>query len=186
MNEGVSHSTKELAIGNPHSPHPPSASPDRICPIGVLGPSVEGRGPAGGGAGGKGRPDGLQCSRCGMPSCGFTWPVAGVCVCPLHQRSHGCAGVCVCVCPAPAQSQACKCVHVCPASAQALRHLGSIPLLRAPSPPGPLFSLTQVTFQPFPSPLFLPRPPAQPTRRGCGWSGREGASHHLLRAALDS
>lgn len=174
---GVNHSTKELAIGNPTHPTLPalhltgsvqSACLRRHWRAGVR----RGRGS---GAAVRGRPNGLQCSRCGMPSCGFTWPVTGVQMCALHQRSHGCASVCVCVCPAPAQPQACKCVHVCPASAQALRQLGSIPLLRTPSPPGPRFSLTQVTFQPFPSPLFLPPSPKSANQMWV-WVVREGGS----------
>lgn len=51
---------------------------------------------------------------------------------------------------------------------------------RGPAPgPGGLCSLTQVTFQPFPSPL---PPSPQLSQGGCAWSGREGVPH-LLRAA---
>lgn len=180
VNGGVNDSTKELAIGDPHSAPSPSASPDRVCPSACWRPQWR---------------VGVRLGRGGQMA--SSAPGVG---CPLVV-SPGQSRVCRCVrvCPAPAQSWVCKCVCVCALTSavtgvqvcmcalhQAWRHLGSIPLLRAPSPPGPLFSLTQVTFQPFPSPLFLRPPPTQPTRRGCGWSGRERASHHLLRAALDS
>lgn len=181
VNGGVNDSTKELAIGDPHSAPSPSASPDRVCPSACWRPQWR---------------VGVRLGRGGQMA--SSAPGVG---CPLVV-SPGQSRVCRCVrvCPAPAQSWVCKCVCVCALTSavtgvqvcmcalhQAWRHLGSIPLLRAPSPPGPLFSLTQVTFQPFPSPLFLrPPPPTQPTRHGCGWSGRERASHHLLRAALDS
>lgn len=144
----------------------------------MLAPSLEGRSPAGAGERGGGQ------GAAKWPSVLQVWDAvlwfhlaSHRCadVCPAPAQSRVCKCVCVCVCPAPAQPQACKCVHVCPASAQALRQLGSIPLLRTPSPPGPRFSLTQVTFQPFPSPLFLPPSPKSANQMWV-WVVREGGS----------
>lgn len=160
-------STKELAIGDPHSAPSPSASPDRVCPSACWRPQWR---------------VGVRLGRGGQMA--SSAPGVG---CPLVV-SPGQSRVCRCVrvCPAPAQSWVCKCVCVCALTSavtgvqvcmcalhQAWRHLGSIPLLRAPSPPGPLFSLTQVTFQPFPSPLFL-RPPPQLSQPDMGVGGQGG------------
>lgn len=167
VNGGVNDSTKELAIGDPHSAPSPSASPDRVCPSACWRPQWR---------------VGVRLGRGGQMA--SSAPGVG---CPLVV-SPGQSRVCRCVrvCPAPAQSWVCKCVCVCALTSavtgvqvcmcalhQAWRHLGSIPLLRAPSPPGPLFSLTQVTFQPFPSPLFL-RPPPQLSQPDMGVGGQGG------------
>lgn len=162
----MNHSTKELAIGNPTHPTLPalhltgsvqSACLRRHWRAGVR----RGRGS---GAAVRGRPNGLQCSRCGMPSCGFTWPVTGVQMCALHQRSHGCASVCVCVCmpctSAATGVQVCACVpcisasseavgfhsspaHPFPAGAPVLSDSGDFPALPLPSFSAPLPQVSQ-------------------------------------------
>lgn len=72
----------------------------------------------------------------------------------------------------PGRPQVCRCLCRCavhplePPGAPVLSDSGDFPAL-----PSPLF---------FCSPLRLSQ-----ARLGCGWSAREGASHHLLRAALD-
>ena len=70
----------------------------------------------------------------------------------------------------PGQSQACKPVRVCCAPARARRHLCPVP-----PPPGLLFSLTQVTFQPFCLPSFSALP-FNSANQTWAWVVREGGS----------
>ena len=63
----------------------------------------------------------------------------------------------------------------------------SVQVRRAPAgaPGAPVLS-DSGDFPALPSPLFFCSPlRLSQARLGCGWSAREGASHHLLRAALD-
>lgn len=135
----------------------------------MLAPSVEGGGPAG-----AGRPDGLQCSRDGMPSCGFTWPVTGVQVCVGVPCTSAVVGVQVCVCVC-ALTSAVTGVQVCMcARHQARRHLGSIPLLRAPLPAGAPVLSDSGDFPALPLPSFsVPPQLSQPDVGVGGQGGRE-------------
>lgn len=135
----------------------------------MLAPSVEGGGPAG-----AGRPDGLQCSRGGMPSCGFTWPVTGVQVCACVPCTSAVVGVQVCVCVCPDQrSHRRASVHVCPASS--LEALGFHSSPARPLPAGAPVLSDSGDFPALPLPSFSAPPPqlSQPDVGVGGQGGRE-------------
>lgn len=117
----------------------------------------------GGGAVVRGQPDGLQCSRCGMP-CAFTWPFTGVQMCACVPCTSAVTGVCVRVCmPCTSTAtgvQVCACVpcisasseavgfhsspaHPFPAGAPVLSDSGDFPALPLPSFSAPPLQVSQ-------------------------------------------
>ena len=167
----MNHSIKELAVGNPHSPHSPSASPDRTCPISVLAPSLEGRGRLGRGGATRWLPV-LQ-----------VWDA----LLWFHLASHRCVCVCVpcisavmdvqvCVCmpciSAVIGVQVCACVPCISASSEALGFHSSP---ARPLPVGAPVLSDSGDFPALPLPFFSAPPPqlSQPDVGVGGQGGRE-------------